>query len=259
MSGPDSRLRLAELLGGLSLACDLADGFAPGTVLRVCLLTSELARRHGLPNRDVYDAYYVSLLRYLGCTAFSHEEAHVYGAGDDIALRRTMALADVAAPGATLRRVLRGIGPGKPIVRRTAAVARLLGDGRAIASHARSQCDVSVRMAELVRLGPRVRGALRQVCERWDGKGAPAGVAGGALDVVARLHHVLDVVVVTWQEAGADAARASVSQRSAAHLDPDLCRTFLEHAPALFALLEESELWQRFLDAEPEPRAYADG
>jgi hypothetical protein len=36
------------------------------------LLTAELARRHGLSNRDIYDAYYVSLLRYLGCTAFSH-------------------------------------------------------------------------------------------------------------------------------------------------------------------------------------------
>ncbi|HKP58753.1 MAG TPA: HD domain-containing phosphohydrolase [Polyangiales bacterium] len=254
-----ARFRLAELLGGLSLACDLADGFAPGTVLRVCLLTAELARRSGLANRDIYDAYYVSLLRYLGCTAFSHEEAHIYGAGDDIALRRTMSLADVAAPGTTLRRVIAGIGPGRSLPQRMAAVARLLGDGKALQDHTRSQCDVSVRMAELVRLGPRVRGALRQVCERWDGKGTPAGLAGGELDVVARLNQLTDVVAITWQEAGPDAALASVRSKSARHLDPELCRTFLEHAPELFALLDEVDLWQRFLDAEPEPRAHAEG
>jgi hypothetical protein len=56
------------------------------------------------------DAFYVTLLRYAGCTAFSQEEAHVYGAGDDIGTRCTMALADVADRMQTLRRVVAGIG-----------------------------------------------------------------------------------------------------------------------------------------------------
>jgi HD-GYP domain-containing protein (c-di-GMP phosphodiesterase class II) len=250
--------RLAELLGGLSLACDLADGFAPGTVLRGALLTVELARRHGLSNRDQYDAYYVSLLRYLGCTAFSHEEAHVYGAGDDIALRRTMALADSADPRATLARVLRGLGPGRALASRTQAIARLLADGHAVRDHASAQCDIAVRMAELVRLGPRVCGALRQVCERWDGKGAPAELRGSDLDVTVRIHQLADVVAIALQESGSDTASELVRKRAGGHLDPALCHTFLEYAPELFAMLDKADLWQRFLDAEPEPRAFAD-
>ena len=257
-TGRPNRWRLAELLGGLSLACDLADGFAPGTVLRAALLAVELARRSGLSARDQYDSYYVTLLRYLGCTAFSHEESHRYGAGDDIALRRTMALADAADPAFTLQRVLRGVAPGRPLADKTAAIARLLGDGRAVNEHARAQCDITVRMAELVRLGPRVCGAMRQVCERWDGKGAPAHARADEIDVVMRVHHLADAAAVACQERGSIGALQLIQKRAAGQFDPDLTRVFVAHAPELFAQLEAADLWQRFLDAEPEPRAYSD-
>src|SRR5688500_7861230 len=84
---PGGHARLAELLGGLSLACDVADGFPLEKVLRTVVLAMELARRAGLPQATLRDVYYTALLRYAGCTAFSHEEAHRYGAGDDIQTR----------------------------------------------------------------------------------------------------------------------------------------------------------------------------
>jgi hypothetical protein len=88
-----SDLRLAETIGVLSLACDLADGFPPEKAPRTCLLAVHLASAHGLEPARVSEVYYAGLLRYIGCTAFAHEEAW-YGAGDDIALRTTMAAVD---------------------------------------------------------------------------------------------------------------------------------------------------------------------
>jgi HD-GYP domain-containing protein (c-di-GMP phosphodiesterase class II) len=254
--------RLAELLGGLSLACDLADGFPPEKVLRTCVLGVELARRHGLAAEVVRDVFYAGLLRYTGCTAFSHEEAHHYGAGDDIAVRRTMALADVADPVGTARLVIAGVAPSAGLLARGRAVARLLGDGVAIERHARAQCEVSVRLAALVGASAGVCAALTQICERFDGRGAPARAQGEALALAIRVHHVADVVEIAHHRGGREAALAVARRRAGGQLDPGLVATLTAEAAALFAALEgegTASCWDRFLEAEPRPHALAEG
>ena len=77
-------LRLAELLGALSLATDLANGLAPEHGLRIALLATHLAE--GDTRVAARDVYWTGLLRYLGCNGFAVEEAR-FGAGDDIGLR----------------------------------------------------------------------------------------------------------------------------------------------------------------------------
>src|SRR5689334_18322246 len=59
------KARLAEMLGGLSLACDLADGFPPEKVLRTVVLAMELGTRAGLSAERLREVYYTTLLRYV--------------------------------------------------------------------------------------------------------------------------------------------------------------------------------------------------
>src|SRR5260370_1581994 len=101
--------RLAELIGGLTLASDFATAFPPEKVLRTAVLVVELGRRAGLRDAELRDAYYVTVLRFLGCTGFAHEEAHVYGAGDDLGTRNVMSMADAATPVGTLRAITAGL------------------------------------------------------------------------------------------------------------------------------------------------------
>src|SRR5882762_8306209 len=176
----ETRMRLAELLGGVSLASDLANGFPPGKVLRTVVLAVEVGRRAGIDAGTLRDAYYTTLLRFLGCTGFAHEEAHEFGAGDDIAVRSVMAMADVADPVGTVSAIVRGVGRGAPLLSRGAAVARLLHPDAA-RRHASAQCDTSERLASLVGLSPAVRHALHFVCERWDGRGFPEQAHGEEL------------------------------------------------------------------------------
>ena len=59
---PESRM--AEILGALSLACDVAFGFPLEKALRTSVLAVELGRRHGLPDEVLRDVFYSTLLTY---------------------------------------------------------------------------------------------------------------------------------------------------------------------------------------------------
>jgi hypothetical protein len=198
--------RIAEVLGGLSLATDVASANPPEKALRTAILAVELGRRHGVAEPDLRDAFYVCLLRYLGCVGFAHEEAHVYGSGDDIATRYVMGMADLADPVGTARRVLRGVGKGGSVRTRIAAVGRLLGDGIAVANHSNAQCDASIKFAELTAMPARVKNALGFICERWDGKGSPHHIEGEGIPIAMRLHHIADIVEIALHRAGRESA-----------------------------------------------------
>jgi hypothetical protein len=79
------------------------------------VLAADLARREGLSSEVTRDAFYATLLRYVGCVGFSHEEAHVYGDGDDITTRNVMSMADVSDPVGTVSAIVRRVGGGAPL------------------------------------------------------------------------------------------------------------------------------------------------
>ena len=92
---PETReIRLADLLSALSLATDLAMAFPPETALRTCLLAVQIGRELRIPEEQLADLYYVPLLRHIGCTSYSHEEAVAFG-GDDNTTRRDFTGIDV--------------------------------------------------------------------------------------------------------------------------------------------------------------------
>lgn len=217
--------RLAELLGGLSLACDLADGFAPETILRITTLAAAIGKRHGLSTGDLHDVYYVTLLKYLGCTAFAHEETHEYGAGNDIDVRRTMSLADPAQLVFSLRRIGRGVGGSGPLRRGALAVAKIFGDGVAFSRRARAQRESSIRLAQIVRLGDRVQRALAHACERWDGKGEPKRLSEAGIDLAMRVSLVAEVLVLAAMEVGVDSVLGEAKE---GRLDAAVVRALLD-------------------------------
>jgi len=119
---------LVEVLGVLSLACDAADGFAHETTIRSAVLAATLARHVG-DDRLTADVVVGALLRHIGCTGFSVEEAHRYGAGDDVGLRSVMAEVDFGRPEVAGGLVASRLASHADTADREAAVGALLGDG----------------------------------------------------------------------------------------------------------------------------------
>ena len=80
-------LRLAELVGALSLGIDLGFGQPMEHVLRQCLIALRLGERVSLAEEDRAAVYYTALLINVGCHTDAHEQAKWFG--DDIALKST--------------------------------------------------------------------------------------------------------------------------------------------------------------------------
>lgn len=89
-------LRLADLLGGLSIAADLGFGLPPEEAMRSCLIGTALARERGLTEEEVSDCFYTALLMHLGCSALSHETAVAFG--DEHVVLSIVARTNVADP-----------------------------------------------------------------------------------------------------------------------------------------------------------------
>jgi hypothetical protein len=73
------RLRLADLLTGLSIVADMGYGLPVGHAQRSCLIGVALAQELGLPKQEVADTFYTSLLSHIGCVGFSHEMFVAFG------------------------------------------------------------------------------------------------------------------------------------------------------------------------------------
>ena len=87
---------MLELLGGLSLVTDIGTGSPLEESLKRCLVATRLARILGCTEPEVSDVLYTALLQHLGCTAYAHEVAKVWG--DDIVTTRVNFLSSSGEP-----------------------------------------------------------------------------------------------------------------------------------------------------------------
>ncbi len=247
--------RIAELLGALSLATDLADGFPLEKCMRTAVLARRLADCAGCDEVARRTAYWSSLLRFTGCTGFSHEEGRYYSAGGDITLRRTLAMVDFGRPSTFVRRAIGNIASHAPLGQRAVALGRLLATG-APRRHADAQCEAGATFARAVDL-PEVAAVLALRDERWDGRGPRRAAAGEALPLAARIADVADTAELFAWNHGPHEALAELRRRRGGQLDPRLVDLFGRHAGDLWSDLFGPSVWDLFLDAEPAPNRVA--
>jgi len=248
-------LRVAEVLGALSLATDLGSGVPFEKGLRTAIAASALAVAIDAPFEEQRATYYAALLRSLGCTATSPEFAALFD--DDVSVQRelkTLDFGDRDAFSAQLERFGSWAGGRRGAQLRARFASELPGRGPALGQ---AGCEVSAALGSQLGLPAGTVAALAQVYERWDGQGFPAGTGGDGLVLAARVVHVAEQAVMAHYEGGRVAARAEIARRARGHLDPELCEAFAANADAVFAALEADDLPAEAIAREPPPPARA--
>jgi HD-GYP domain-containing protein (c-di-GMP phosphodiesterase class II) len=220
--------------------------------MRTALLAVGVGRHLGLPDRDLSNAFYLALLRAIGCTAFAHEEALAYG--DDITYRWTYFPVDFGRQEEVLAATRENLARGQSPDARERAIARFFADGPQLASEmAATACGVAVRFASRLGMDDVVGRGLTHIWERWDGKGFPHGIAEGEIELSARLVTLANVVEIDHRTGGRRVACENVTGRSGGWFDPEVASAFLDCAPAVFDAIERESVWDEVLESEPTP------
>jgi HD-GYP domain-containing protein (c-di-GMP phosphodiesterase class II) len=249
MSQP-SGVRLAEVLGAVSLAVDLGLGQQMGHVARSCLIAGRLRTLAGHPARGS-DLYHVALMGWVGCIADSYDAAARFG--DDIDYRAGVYDLDMR-PLPFLGYLLRRVAPDGSLVTRAGQAAVLVATGaRSVQDSLRAHCQVTEQVARRFGLPEQVCAALSQVFARWDGKGLPQKLGGNDISVMIRVWHIADVAEVHHARGGIPAAVEVVQDRRGTQFDPRLADLFCTHAHELMAglPLEVDGASTELLAAEP--------
>ena len=170
-------VRTAELMAAVSAATDFAKGLPEEQALRTCRIALALAGRAGLSAEEQRAVLYVSLLRFVGCTATAPEMSAALG--DELAVSGRFAAVDPRDLRAVLATATGFVGVEHGLPRRALDVLRFLAAAPAvIREHEVASCEVARLFAGRAGLPAGIGHALGQVFERWDGHGHPGTGSG---------------------------------------------------------------------------------
>jgi HD-GYP domain-containing protein (c-di-GMP phosphodiesterase class II) len=253
----DSGLRLAELIGALSLATDLGMRQRLEHGMRTALIAVRLGETMGMDEAVVETVYYVSLLRYCGCTAEAAQVAEFFG--DEGAARREMIPAMSGSRAQMLRAGVRSIHPTEPVVRRAGVLSRrVLTMMKRFGEWAAGTCEVAQMLAERLHLGRDVRVGLGHIYERWDGKGLPGKARGEDVPLAVRLMQIAQEADFQHDGGGVERAVEVISRRAGHAFDPALAAAFCDRPARILAGLTIPSIWDEVLAVEPGSRPRLD-
>ena len=243
------RVRLAELVGALSLGVDLGFGQPMEHVLRQCWIALRLAEHLGLDEDQRSVVYYTALLTNVGCHTDAHEQAKWFG--DDIALKAdkyNYGLHGVRSAVAGLRR----LGAGQPLLGRfRIGLSFALSGHKELDGMIARHSAMARSLAAEVGLPYEVQDAVAASYEQWDGKGWPGELAGEAVPIAARVSQLAEFVEVAHRSGGVDAAVALARKLGGSQFDPNIAARFGSAAGNILDGLEAASTWDEVTAAAP--------
>ena len=246
-------MRLAEAVGVLSLATDLAMGQPLEHGLRTAVLAVRMAQAMGLPEDDQVTVFYTAVLHFAGCTAESEIDARFFG--DELSARPQMMEVAFGTRLDLLATAVRVAHPGRARIARAAATARSAFGGVAeFRKWAASHCDVAQVLGARMGLSGEIQFALRHLWERWDGKGMPGELQGDQIPLAVRIMQVAQDADVAWQQGGPALANRILAERAGSGLDPQAVSACLGLGDHVYEGLDAPSIWEDALLAEPGPQ-----
>jgi HD-GYP domain-containing protein (c-di-GMP phosphodiesterase class II) len=246
-------LRLAEAVGALSLATDLAMGQPLEHGLRTAVLALRIAQAMELPEGEQVTAFYTGALHFAGCTAESEIDARFFG--DELSARPRMMAVAFGTRTELVATATQVAHPGRARIARAAVMARTAFGGLAeFRKWAASHCDVARVLGARMGFSDQIQLALGHLWERWDGKGMPGELRGDQIPLAVRIMQVAQDADMAWQQAGTALTSRILAERAGSGLDPHAVTAFLGLGDHAYEGLSAPSIWEDALVAEPGPQ-----
>lgn len=242
-------VRLAEIIGALSLGVDLGFGQPMEHVLRQCRIALRLADHLHLDEEQRSEVYYTALLTNVGCHTDAHEQAKWFG--DDIGLKSdkyTYGLRGVRPAVSAFRR----IGSGQPLLMRfRVGLSFALAGHREVEEMIGRHSAMARMLAFEVGLPPAVQDAVGASYEQWDGRGWPGELRGDSIPLAARISQLAEFVEVAHRSGGAAAAAALARKLAGTQFDPALAKELARTSDEVLSGMEGADTWQAVIADDP--------
>jgi len=196
--------------------------------------------------------YYTLLLKDLGCSSNAARICELY-LTDDLQFKRDFKAVGDSLP-QVVRFVLQHTGLKAGLAERFRSVLHIFRDGPQISRELiQTRCQRGAEIARLLRFSEDIAAGIYSLDEHWNGQGKPAGLAGEAISVYARIALLSQVIDVFHTADGVPAALAEVHNRSGQWFDPTQVAAVqrLAQVPEFWTTLASPEVESAVLALEP--------
>lgn len=226
-----TNLKLSELISALSHALDITEGQPEGHCVRCCWIGIHVGRTVGLDDDALWGLYYTLLLKDLGCSSNAARICELY-LTDDRSFKRDFKTMGDSLP-QVITFVLRHTGLKAGLAERFRSVLNVFREGKEIARELiATRCQRGAEIARLLRFPESVAAGIYSLDEHYDGQGKPAGLAGQAIPLYARIALLAQVIDVFHTAGGPQAALDEIRRRAGRWFDPALVKAFERVAEA---------------------------
>ena len=246
----DSSFRLSEVVGALSLATDSAIGNPSEMALGATVLSVRMGKALGLSTEDLTIAYYSSITQFLGCTITANEAGGM-GLGSDFAVNLGLLLCDWTDPEEVGKVMAEVLPHDVPEADRKAALDIIRQNHDGIPSFAAMHCAQAKVLVNRLPVPEGVSEVISHMYTRWDGKYVAR--EGVECPLMYRIISLAAVFEVNRRIGGLSAAVEMALARTGGQFDPQLCAILAKDAPILTEGLDQSSLWELYLEHEPVP------
>lgn len=246
-------LKLSELISALSHALDITEGQPEGHCVRCCWIGMHIGRAIGMPDEELWGLYYALLLKDLGCSSNAARICELY-LTDDLAFKRDFKAVGDSLP-QVLQFVLKHTGLKAGLAERFRSVLTIMRDGSDIAQELiATRCQRGAEIARLLRFPESVAQGIYCLDEHFNGQGKPAGLAGEAIPLYARVALLAQVIDVFHTAGGPAAALDEIRLRAGRWFDPQLVAAFegvAAETPDFWVTLSAAHINDAILELEP--------
>ncbi|MPZ00347.1 MAG: HD domain-containing protein [Actinophytocola sp.] len=253
------QVRTAEVVAALSLATDLGIGVPLEHGLHSALIATRLGDILGVDPETRPQAYYTSLLFYIGCTASATTASEIFA--EDHALTTYAVPVRFGSPIQMVAGMGRAIAPPgrSPIVRATQLARGVPVLAREFLDVVGADCEVARMLTGRLGLSSAVSTLFTHANDRWDGRGWPARTKGEAIPLPMRVAHIARDAAFQRMLGGDEFTAQVVRGRAGGAFDPDIAEPFADHAAENLAFDPQSSAWAETLACEPAPNLMLEG